>query len=127
MKTGKSRLTKAKTKAEASELVVEASSGNVFADLGLSNPEERLAKAQLTVAICDLIAKRKLTQADAASILKIDQPKISNLMRGKLSGFSTDRLIRFLNALGSDVEIVIRPQRTKKAGSLRIVPAAKAG
>lgn len=90
---------------------IEESSGNVFADLGLKNPEELLAKAELVHRVCDIIAERKLTQVRAAKLLGIDQPKISALMRGKLDGFSLDRLFRFLNALGSDVEISIRPAR----------------
>jgi len=99
-----------KTRAEG-QVTIEQSSGNVFADLALKNPEEMLAKAQLAQRICDIVAERKLTQTKAASLLGIDQPKISALMRGKLDGFSTDRLFRFLNALGRDVEIVIRPAR----------------
>jgi len=86
------------------------SSGNVFADLGVERPEEALAKAKLAVAIAEIIANKGLTQTKAAALLAIDQPKISALLRGRLTGFSTDRLIRFLNALGRDVEIVIKPR-----------------
>jgi predicted XRE-type DNA-binding protein len=96
---------------ETSKVAIEQSSGNVFADLALPNPEELLAKAQLVHRICDIIAERKLTQTEAASILGIDQPKVSALIRGKLDGFSLDRLFRFLNALGRDVDIVVRPAR----------------
>lgn len=90
---------------------VEASSGNVFADLEVPDADETLAKAELAQRICALLAERKLTQARAAALLGVDQPKISALIRGKLDGFSTDRLFRFLNALGQDVEIVVRPGR----------------
>jgi predicted XRE-type DNA-binding protein len=100
---------------------VEASSGNVFADMGLKNPKELLAKAELVQRICDIIAQRKLTQARAAKLLGIDQPKVSALLRGRLDGFSTDRLFRFLNALGSDVEIVVRPARGDKRADTRVV------
>lgn len=100
---------------------VEPSSGNVFADLGLKDPEELLAKAELVQRIADLIAERKLTQVRAARLLGIDQPKVSALLRGRLDGFSTDRLFRFLNALGSDVEIVIRPARSGGAADTRVV------
>lgn len=100
---------------------VEKSSGNVFADLDLKNPEEVLAKAELAQRIGDIIAERKLAQADAATLLGVDQPKVSALLRGKLDGFSIDRLFRFLNALGSDVEIVIRPARRGKAADTRVV------
>jgi predicted XRE-type DNA-binding protein len=102
---------------------IEESSGNVFADLGLKNPEELLAKAQLVQRISDIISERKLTQARAAKLLGIDQPKVSALLRGKLEGFSTDRLFRFLNALGRDVEIVIRPARQEGEADTRVVSA----
>jgi predicted XRE-type DNA-binding protein len=104
-------------------VLIEESSGNVFADLGLKDPEGLLAKAELVQRIADIIVERKLTQARAAKLLGIDQPKVSSLLRGKLEGFSTDRLFRFLNALGSDVEIVIRPARVGEAAGTRVVPA----
>lgn len=90
---------------------MEASSGNVFADLGIPEPDEALAKAELARQVCAIITEKGLTQAQAASLLGIDQPKVSALRRGRLDGFSTDRLFRFLNALGQDVEISVRPRR----------------
>ena len=103
---------------------VEASSGNVFADLAVPEAGEALAKAELARRICALLAERKLTQARAAAVLGIDQPKVSALVRGKLEGFSTDRLFRFLNALGQDVEIVVRPRRRhNEHATTRVVPA----
>jgi len=100
------------------------SSGNVFADLGLPDAEEALAKAEVASRICEIIAERKLTQAKAAELLRIDQPKVSALIRGRLGGFSSDRLFRFLNALDRDVEIVIRPKRQgAEHGSVRVVTA----
>lgn len=89
---------------------VYISNGNVFADLGLSNPEERLIKAELARRISEIIATRQLNQVQAAELLGIDQPKISALTRGKLKDFSIDRLIRFINILGNDVEITIKPK-----------------
>ena len=89
---------------------VEVSSGNIFADLGLSNPEERLLKAELVRKISEIITKLNLTQVQVAEILGIDQPKVSLLIRGRLSGFSTDRLMDYLNKLGSDVEITVKPK-----------------
>ena len=89
---------------------VEVSSGNVFAYLGLSNPEERLLKAELVRKISEIITNLNLTQVQAAEILGIDQPKVSLLIRGRLSGFSTDRLMNYLNKLGSDVEITVKPK-----------------
>jgi predicted XRE-type DNA-binding protein len=99
-------------------------SGNVFADLGLEAPEEALAKAELTAKIAEIIDARRLTQTAAAKLLGIDQPKVSALLRGKLQGFSTERLIKFLNALGRDVEIVVkdRPRRSGP-GHLQVVVA----
>jgi predicted XRE-type DNA-binding protein len=102
---------------------IETSSGNVFADLGLKNPEELHAKAELVQRISDIIEERKLTQLRAAELLGIDQPKVSALIRGKLDGFSTDRLFRFLNALGSDVEIVVRPARSGEQAETRVITA----
>jgi predicted XRE-type DNA-binding protein len=113
-----------RTKAAAVEpdRTVEASSGNVFADLDLPAPEEMLAKAQLVQRIGDILAERKLTQARAAAVLGVDQPKISALLRGRFNGFSTERLFRFLNALGQDVEIVVRrPRRGRGMGATRVV------
>ena len=92
------------------EIKVQASSGNVFADLDLPNPEEMLIKAELTRRISEIINQRNLTQVEAAELLGIDQPKVSALIRGKLNGFSTTRLFRFLNALGNDIEIVVKPK-----------------
>ncbi|MEH2045709.1 helix-turn-helix domain-containing protein [Nostoc sp.] len=96
---------------------VYTSSGNVFADLGLPNSEERLVKAELARKISEAITFRKLTQVQAAELLGIDQPKISALVRGRLSGFSIDRLFQFLNDLDNDVEIVIKrkPEDRKQA------------
>jgi predicted XRE-type DNA-binding protein len=87
---------------------IEEGSGNVFADLGLPNPEERLIKADLAMQIANGIHARRLTQAKAATLFGIDQPKISRLLHGQLSGFSTDRLIHFLTLFGQDVVIVVK-------------------
>ncbi|PSB02302.1 helix-turn-helix domain-containing protein [Merismopedia glauca] len=104
------------------EIKVQSSSGNVFADLGLANSDELLIKAELVRQISNLIDAKSLTQTQAAKILGIDQPKVSALLNGKLSGFSTDRLFKFLNALGSDVEIrVISKPRLESQAQTRIV------
>ncbi len=95
----------------------EKSSGNVFADLGLPEPEDRIAKAELARQICNIISRRKLTQKAAAELLGIDQPKVSALLRGKLTGFSLERLIRLLNVLGRDVEIVVKPKPSRRANA----------
>jgi predicted XRE-type DNA-binding protein len=97
-------------------------SGNVFEDLGHARPAEALAKAELARKIGLLINKRGLTQAAAAEVLQVDQPKVSALVRGRLAGFSLDRLVRFLVLLGSDVEIVVKP-RARAAGRARVMVA----
>ncbi len=95
------------------------STGNIFADLNLPNAPDRLAKAELTAKILTAIDRRDLTQAQAAKLLGIDQPKISALKQGRLSGFSIERLLRFLLALGHDVDIVVQP-RTKPPSKARL-------
>ena len=87
---------------------IRDSSGNIFADLNIENPEEALAKAELAARIHKIIKKKKLTQTEAAKILKIKQPKLSMLLRGYLTSFSLERLFRFLNDLGQDVVISIK-------------------
>lgn len=99
----------------AQEIEVKASSGNVFADLGLENADELLVKAELARKISNIITNQKMTQTEAAEILGIDQPKISALVNGRLSGFSVERLFRFLNALGRDVEIVVKTNSSSQA------------
>ena len=81
---------------------------NVFRDLGIPRPEEALAKAELAVCIAAIVARRKLTQARAAEILGVSQQKVSTLMERDFTGFSIGRLLGFVGALGSDVEIIIR-------------------
>jgi predicted XRE-type DNA-binding protein len=90
----------------------------------VSAPEEAQAKAELTARIAEIITTAGLTQVAAARILGVDQPKVSALLRGRLSGFSTDRLLKFVIALGRDVQIVIRTRsKAKGRGHLRVVSA----
>ena len=97
------------------------SSGNIFADLGLPNPEEALAKAELAHKIGMLVRDRRLTQVQAAKLLGVDQPKISALLRGQLSGFSLERLIRFLILLGQDIKITVQAcPRSRARASVRV-------
>lgn len=105
-------------------MLVEESSGNVFADLGLPDAEERLVKADLALEIGRILQQRQLTQRAAAELMGIDQPKVSHLLRGRLAGYSTERLLHFLTALGCDVEIVVRaPPRARRQGRVRVVAA----
>ena len=106
------------------DLQFSESTGNVFADLGLPDAEQLRAKADLAVQIGAILDERKLTQAEAAAILGIDQPKVSALRRGRLTGFSMERLYRFLNALGNDIEITVRPMpRNRGHASVRVISA----
>lgn len=102
------------------------SSGNVFADLGVENPDEALMKAKLAEVISTIITKRSLTQTQVAAILGVDQPKVSALVRGRLSGLSMDRLLRFLIALDRDVEISIKPKpRSRPHGRIDVAIASE--
>ena len=104
---------------------VKASSGNVFEDLDVPNSADALAKADIAAQIAMTIQHRNLTQAQAAELLHVDQATVSNLVRGKLRGFSTDRLIRFLNSLGRDVDIVIHEERrARRTGKLSVLLSA---
>ena len=95
------------------DIQIVASSGNVYADTGHPNPEEAMAKAELAILISNAIKRKKLTQKKAAELIGVDQPKISAIIRGQLSGFTIDRLFRFLMALGMDIVIEARPHTSK--------------
>jgi predicted XRE-type DNA-binding protein len=97
------------------DLKVHDSSGNVFEDMGLPDADERLAKAELARLIRKEIRDRGLTQADAAEILGVKQPDVSDLVRGKLARFSMTRLERFLNAFDLEIRIQVGPRPTGKA------------
>ena len=100
----------------------EEGSGNVFADLDLPHPDQELLKARLTLQIYRLIKSRGLTQTEAGEILGTRQPHVSALMRNRSGTFSVERLMQFLNALGQDIEITVRPTRRKKEhGELSVV------
>lgn len=106
------------------DIPVTRGSGNVYADLGFQNPAEELAKAELALMIDHAIQERGLTQQAAAALMGIDQPKVSHILRGRLGGFSTQRLMEFLTALGRDVEIVVRAApRSRKRGRLHVAAA----
>jgi predicted XRE-type DNA-binding protein len=99
----------------------EIGSGNVFADIGLPNAEEHLVKAQLVFKIDRLMKERGLKQAEAARLLGVKQPDVSKMLRGDFRQFSVERLLRFLVALGQDVEIVVkRPQDPRRTPALHV-------
>ncbi len=105
---------------------VTPSSVNVFADIGLPEPEEELAKAQFATHIERAIKRRRLTQVKAAALMGIDQPKVSALLNGRLDGFSSDRLMRLLMRLGQDVDVTLRATpRGRKRGRIRVLDEAR--
>lgn len=114
-------MAKSKRVKPAAPMAIEASSGNVFQDLGLPDAGERLAKAELARVVRHIIAGKQWTQRRAADELGIAPPDVSDLMRGKLARFSQERLERFLNALGMDVQIRVRPRPVgKKQASVTV-------
>ena len=92
----------------------EIGSRNVFKDIGVPNPEEHLVKAQLVFKIETIMKERRLKQVEAADLLGIRQPDVSKMLRGEFRQFSVERLLRFLVALNQDVEIVVRPHRSRE-------------
>jgi predicted XRE-type DNA-binding protein len=112
-------------KKREADIAVTAGSGNVFADIGLPEADEELAKAQLANHIRHVLRSRRLTQASAAKLMGIDQPKVSALLNGRLTRFSSERLMRLLTALGQDVEITIKAKpRNRAHGRIRVLKAA---
>ncbi len=106
----------------AVDIKVTESSGNVFADMGLAEPEEELTKAQLASHIREVIRRQRLTQVAAAARMGIGQPKVSALLNGRFSNFSSERLMRLLTALGQDVEITVRMKpRNRAHGRIRVL------
>ena len=102
------------------KLGIAKGSGNVFADLGLPNPEQELLKARLTLQVYKVPKARGLTQARLSEVLGIKQPHVSTLMRNRAGNFSVGRLMEFLTALGQDVRITVKPTR-KARGEMAVV------
>jgi len=104
----------------AEEIDFVKGSGNVFGDLGLVNPEERLAKAKLLLALKNIIEERGLTQEEIARMCGVDQPTISKALRGKMKSISLERLTNWITCLGSDVEIFVKRRATAGPGKIVI-------
>lgn len=98
---------------------VKMSRGNIYADLGAGDADEMLLKAQLALAISEILQSRKLTQQQAAKILGMTQPKLSNLLRGQFRGISEAKMLECLVKLGRDVEIVVG-KNSVEHGSLKV-------
>ena len=107
--------------AENLALAIEPSTGKVYADLGNPDAETMLFKAQLTHRIGAIMAKRRLTQQDAASIVGISQPKLSLILRGHFRSVSEAKLLDCLRHLEQDVQVTVKPARPKAGlGTLRV-------
>jgi len=108
-----------------SKELIHRGSDNIFADIGVSHPERVQARAQVMFLIAQIIRKRGLTQKQAAAILDIPQSKVSCLMNGKLSNFSMDHLFELLNALDTDVEIIVKPKtKEEKSATTHVLQVA---
>ena len=109
------------------DMSVTPGGGNVFAGIGLPDPEEELTKAPRASRLREIIRRRRLTQAAAASLIGIDQPKVSALLNGRLANFSSDRLMRLLTALGQDVDITVRATpRDRTHGRIHVIAEVEA-
>jgi predicted XRE-type DNA-binding protein len=99
---------------------ITQTSGNVFADLGLDLPQEHYVKAHLVMLIGKMIESQNLTQGQAAAKIGLRQPDVSKLLRGRFDGFSLERLLFFIRALGSNIEIKVKPAKTRHEGRISV-------
>jgi predicted XRE-type DNA-binding protein len=99
---------------------ITRSSGNIFADLGLDMPQEHYVKAHLVILISKMIESQGLTQGQAASRIGLRQPDVSKLLKGRFEGFSLERLLYFVRALGSDIQIKVRPTKKRQEGRILV-------
>jgi predicted XRE-type DNA-binding protein len=106
-------MAKKNPKNKPEEIEFTEGSGNVYADFGFANPEEAKTKAELAMLITGIIKEKGLTQIQAAELMKIDQPKVSKIVRGILSEFSIERLLKFVLLMGFDIEITPKPHTVK--------------
>ncbi len=101
---------------------IEKGSMNIYADLGMTDADEMLVKAQLAAKIAEIIKLRKLTQTQAASLLGMTQPKLSNMLRGRFRGISEAKMLECMTLLGRDVQIVVKPvSRSRKTGHVSVL------
>jgi predicted XRE-type DNA-binding protein len=106
------------------ETNITRGTGNVFADLGLPDASERQTKTRLALAINRIIKDQGLKQIDTARLLGVPQPKVSALVNYRLDGFSVEKLMDYIVALGRDVEIIVRPTRGNDAARVMVLEAA---
>lgn len=99
----------------------EVGSGNVFADIGLPDTETHLLKAQMVSRMQDILDDRHLTQTAAAALMGVRQPDLSRILHGQFRGFSVERLMTMLSALGCEVAITLKPEgATAPTDTLRL-------
>ena len=104
---------------------IEKGSGNVYADLGMADAHEMLVKAKLASKISEILGHQGLTQQQAAELLGIAQPKVSNLLRGQFRGISEAKMLECLARLGRDIDIVVKPARRRRPTATGAVPGGK--
>lgn len=109
---------------DGQEIEYEVGSGNIFEDLGVKNPQESLAKAEIASAIQRIINTHSYTQTEAAKIVGLTQPKMNDVLRGRLGGYSVERLLHMVTLLGYDVEVKISKRRQSSAPGMLRVKAA---
>jgi len=103
---------------------IEKGSANVYADIGMTDAGEMLVKAQLATKISEIIKHRRMMQVQAAKLLGMPQPKLSNMLRGRFRGISEAKMLECLTMLGRDVQIVIKtPSRLRKTGHVSVLSA----
>lgn len=105
---------------DAEPIAFEASSGNVFADLSLPEAEDEAIKARLIMRLRAEMDRRGLSQTEFAKVLGVKQPDVSNLLRGRVLGFSLERMFEFTRELGDDVEITLRPSKAERRGRMSL-------
>ena len=110
------------SQAAQNDFTIEASTGNVYADLALLGAENMLLKAKLASKISDILKQKQLTQHMAAELLDMTQPKISLMLRGQFRGISEAKMLSCLAKLGRDVDIVVRPAPRRKKSPAIAVP-----
>lgn len=102
------------------KMKVKISTSSVYTDLGYENYEEMETKANLAILIGKTVKKKRLSQTNAAKVLGIRPPKLSTLLRGHFRRYSVERLMKFLNALGEDVFIIVSPKPKTRKARLRV-------
>ena len=110
------------SQAAQNDIAIEASTGNVYTDLGLPDAQDMLVKAKLASKIADILKHQQLTQQQAAELLDMTQPKVSQMLRGQFRGISETKMLACLAKLGRDVDIVVRAAPRRKTTGAQAAP-----